>query len=88
MRADDDAPDDERHRPALAQLLAGQFLHEGVDPGYLQFVLQHLRRPDAQWRWCCDSNCDPCVKQLGRLVDLARRHLGIAAPREPGPGPQ
>ncbi len=65
----------------LAQRLAEHFAREDVDQGYLPFVLQHLRRPDDDWRWCCGSNCDPCVDQLGRMVDAARRLLGIAPPR-------
>ena len=67
-------PIDERD---LERRLADQFQHEGVDAGYLRFVVQHLARPDDDWRWCCGSNCDPCVEQLGRLVDAARALLGI-----------
>ena len=64
----------------LDRRLAETFAHEGVDPGYLRFVVDHLRRADDEWRWRCGSNCDPCVEQLGRLVDTARRLLDIAPP--------
>jgi len=50
---------------------------ERIDPSYLAFVRRHLTEPDATWRWCCGSNCDPCVERLGRVVDAARRLLGV-----------
>ena len=59
----------------IRTLLAG----EGIDDSYLAFVARHLTEPDPGWRWCCGSNCDPCVARLGRVVDGARRLLGIAA---------
>ena len=62
---------------ALQARLAEVFAREGVDPVYLRFVLQHVDRPDVEWRSCCGSNCDPCVDRLGRLVDAARRELEI-----------
>ena len=73
-RDGDQPPIDERE---LERRLAEQFLHEGIDTSYLRFVMEHIQRPDDGWRWCCGSNCDPCVEQLGRLVDSARRLLGI-----------
>lgn len=54
---------------AIAALLAA----ERIDPSYAAFVRRHLAEPDAGWRWCCGSHCDPCVEQLGRVVDAARR---------------
>ena len=53
---------------------------EGVDDSYFVFVVRHLVLPDVGWRWCCSSNCDPCVNALGRVVDAARTRLGT------GPG--
>ncbi len=50
---------------------------ERIDPSYLAFVRRHLAEPDANWRWCCGSNCDPCVDGLARVVDAARRLVGI-----------
>ncbi len=61
----------------LERHLQPHFAQEGVDPGYLRFVVDHLRVRDDAWRWCCGSNCDPCVASLGRLVDRARAHLGV-----------
>lgn len=48
---------------------------ENVDDSYLAFVAQHVGEPDTSWRWCCGSNCDPCVTRLGRVVDATRRLL-------------
>lgn len=53
---------------------------ERIDPSYLTFVRRHLREPDASWRWCCGSNCDPCVERLGRVVDAARAMAGSQPP--------
>jgi len=51
-----------------------------LDPSYRAFVARHLDAPDAGWRWCCGSNCDPCVQRLGHVVDRAREALAIAPP--------
>ncbi|MCY2955595.1 MAG: hypothetical protein NT107_01000 [Planctomycetota bacterium] len=56
-----------------------QLAQHGVDLSYRGFVLQHLRLPDAQWRWCCNSACDPCVERLGAVVDAVRQAFRIAA---------
>jgi hypothetical protein len=56
---------------ALREALAA----ERLDPSYEAFVLRHVAADDATWRWCCGSNCDPCVQRLGRVVDAARRAL-------------
>ena len=50
---------------------------EGLEESYASFVAQHLDKPDKRWRWCCGSNCDPCVQTLGRAVDRARKDVGI-----------
>ncbi|HEB51844.1 MAG TPA: hypothetical protein ENI87_01180 [bacterium] len=52
----------------------------GLDESYQSFVARHLDADDARWRWCCGSNCDPCVHTLGRAVDQARQTLGIYPP--------
>lgn len=67
----------EAARAAIDELLAA----ERIDASYLAFVARHVDQPDAGWRWCCGSQCDPCVERLGRVVDGARRALGIAPPR-------
>ena len=59
--------------PSLAEALRQACVRDGLDPGCVQFALQHLDAPDDDWRWCCGSNCDPCVQALGRLVDEGRR---------------
>ena len=63
--------------------IADSCAKEGLDDSYTSFVAQHLDAPDANWRWCCGSNCDPCVQQLGRAVDRARQALCMAAPGLP-----
>ena len=57
--------------------LAEHCAAEGLDPSYASFVATHLDAADKSWRWCCSSNCDPCVTQLGRAVDRARRALDV-----------
>lgn len=57
---------------------------EGVDPSYTAFVARHVDQDDAGWRWCCGSNCDPCVDRLARVVDQARQIL--CQPPAPPPG--
>lgn len=69
---------------ALEQALREHCHREDLDAGYVQFALQHLRVPDDDWRWCCGSNCDPCVQVLGELVDRARTLAGLGPDgREP-----
>lgn len=67
---------------AAAAWIREQLVAEGVDGGYVPFVTRHLRLPDATWRWCCGSSCDPCVQALGRVVDAARLRLGTAPPAD------
>ena len=40
---------------------------------YRPFVMDFLHRKDDAWRQCCDSDCDPCVFALARVVDRARQ---------------
>jgi len=61
---------------ALEAELRAHCLRDGIDPGCVQFAMQHLDKPDDEWRWCGGSNCDPCVETLGRLVDLGRKLRG------------
>ncbi|MEO6596714.1 MAG: hypothetical protein ABIP94_18360 [Planctomycetota bacterium] len=63
---------------ATATQLRALLAAEGVDASYLAFVTRHATEPDETWRWCCGSNCDPCVERLGRVVDAARPILGVA----------
>ena len=52
--------------------IAAWLAEEAVDASYVAFVTRYLDADDASWRWCCGSNCDPCVQRLGRVVDRAR----------------
>lgn len=54
----------------------------GIDRSYAAFVAQHLRDFTDGWRWCCSSNCDPCVQGLAAVVDQVRTEFGIARPRD------
>lgn len=65
------------HGFALEQALREHCTQHDLDPGYVQFAMQHLRLPDDDWRWCCGSNCDPCVQVLGEVVDRARTLAGL-----------
>ena len=63
---------DHRGATALTACIQGWLADEGIDPSYVVFVVRHAIEPDATWRWCCGSTCDPCVTQLGRVVDRTR----------------
>ena len=62
--------------PGLHAEIVRLLEQEHVDPSYAAFVLRHLDEPGDGWRWCCGSNCDPCVEELARVVDAVRRRLG------------
>ncbi|MBL8749920.1 MAG: hypothetical protein JNK78_12220 [Planctomycetes bacterium] len=64
--------------PHATATIAAMLTDERVDPSYAAFVVRHLDAPDEGWRWCCGSNCDPCVQRLGRVVDRVRTALAIA----------
>lgn len=64
--------------PAAAATVLGLLADERLDPSYLAFVARHLDQPDEGWRWCCGSNCDPCVQRLANVVDRARQALCTA----------
>ncbi|MFY9342968.1 MAG: hypothetical protein WAT39_10795 [Planctomycetota bacterium] len=66
----------------LTARIVGWLGDEGIDPSYVHFVVRHAIEPDATWRWCCGSHCDPCVTRLGRVVDRTR----LASPARPVPG--
>ena len=62
-------------RPEDQARIRGWLREAGVDESYYAFVARHVDADDATWRWCCNSNCDPCVNTLARVVDCARREL-------------
>jgi hypothetical protein len=72
--------------PAASRTIQRLLAEADVDDSYLAFVARHLTADDGTWRWCCGSNCDPCVQRLGRIVDQARQALGLAAPPAAGEG--
>ncbi len=55
---------------------------ENVDASYVRFVELHVDQPDTAWRWCCGSNCDPCVVRLGRVIDRVRQLPPPAKPHD------
>ncbi|MBM3963192.1 MAG: hypothetical protein FJ306_15045 [Planctomycetes bacterium] len=63
--------------PGHAARIRGWLRAAGVDESYYAFVARHVDADDATWRWCCNSNCDPCVNTLARVVDQARRELAL-----------
>ncbi|MFN6147123.1 MAG: hypothetical protein ACK5AL_12245 [Planctomycetota bacterium] len=63
--------------PEQAARIRGWLRTAGVDESYYAFVARHVDADDATWRWCCNSNCDPCVNTLARVVDQARRELAL-----------
>lgn len=67
---------------ATSAWIAAELTAAGVDRGYLPFVVRHLTEPDGDWRWCCGSSCDPCVRALGQVVDTVRQTLAVGP--EPG----
>ncbi|MFM1873970.1 MAG: hypothetical protein RL398_3392 [Planctomycetota bacterium] len=71
--------------PGEPEFVRERLREEGVDESYERFVLQHVDAPDRGWRWCCGSNCDPCVQRLGRVVDALRIRRGYALGGMPEP---
>lgn len=69
---------------AATATVLGLLADERLDASYLAFVARHLDQPDEGWRWCCGSNCDPCVQRLANVVDRARQAL--CKPPAPPPG--
>jgi len=63
--------------PEDREVLVAACVKQGLDESYASFVAQHLDAADDSWRWCCGSNCDPCVQQLARAVDQARSDLRL-----------
>jgi len=54
---------------------------------YRGYVDAYLAREDQTWRMCCNSDCEPCVLKLGRVVDRVRQLLASdarGASRTPG----
>lgn len=70
--------------PAAAARITALLVDASIDASYLAFVARHIDADDRTWRWCCGSNCDPCVQGLGRVVDQARQLLGSPPDRPPG----
>ena len=46
-----------------------------LDEVYRGYVDSYLARDDQTWRTCCNSDCEPCVLKLGRVVDRVRQLL-------------
>ena len=61
-------PDD----AALDDCVARALEAEGMHSGFLRIVRTYVLDRRDQWRVCCGSNCDPCMLQLGRVVDRVR----------------
>jgi hypothetical protein len=73
---------------AVARICA-RLAEAAIDASYVTFVARHVDAADSTWRWCCGSNCDPCVERLGRVVDQTRQDLCWSPDRAPGlPAPE
>jgi hypothetical protein len=60
-----ETPDTEAVERALAR--------EGIHRAYAAEVQAMYRSPRGRWRPCCGLLCDPCVLDLGRVVEALRR---------------
>ena len=61
-----------------AEALLAALRQAGIHLAYREAVRRCVDEPDAQWRFCCGSSCDPCVEQIGRAVDAYRSHLAAS----------
>lgn len=43
-----------------------------LEEHYRSYVEELLARRDDAWRTCCQRDCEPCMRQLMRVVDRAR----------------
>ncbi|MEY4674002.1 MAG: hypothetical protein RL148_1786 [Planctomycetota bacterium] len=68
--------------PLQLERACALLVERGIDRSYAAFVAQHLRDFTDGWRWCCSSNCDPCVQGLAAVVDQLRAESGIAPPAD------
>ncbi|MCA9645723.1 MAG: hypothetical protein H6718_18700 [Polyangiaceae bacterium] len=54
--------------------LIQQAMHENMlDELYVGYVEELLLREDDAWRSCCGRDCEPCMRQLMRVVDRVRQ---------------
>ncbi len=60
-----------------AEAIAQGTEYAGLDETQQGFVRRYLHAPPAEWMFCCDSSCDPCVRTIRRGVDRARQLLEL-----------
>lgn len=61
--------------PCREDAIAQAMREHMLDDVYRGYVDSYLARDDPSWRMCCNSDCEPCVMQLGRVVDRVRQLL-------------
>jgi len=60
-----------------AEAIAQGAEYAGLHETQQGFVRRYLHAPPAEWMFCCDSSCDPCVMTIRRGVDRARQLLAL-----------
>ncbi len=58
--------------PTLDAAIDQAMAENMLEFAYRSYVVELLGRADDDWRICCNSNCEPCMLQLGRVVDRVR----------------
>ncbi len=48
----------------------------GLHPAFRSMVRRFVLDRSSEWRICCGSDCDPCVRDVIPVVDRAREILG------------
>lgn len=64
-------------KPLIQQAMRENML----DEVYVGYVEELLEREDDAWRTCCGRDCEPCMRQLMRVVDRVRELRGEAHDR-------
>jgi hypothetical protein len=49
----------------------------GCDPELRDDVRVLVRRPEAEWPICCNSDCSPCVLPMIRAATLVKKRVGL-----------
>lgn len=56
----------------LTPLIQQAMRENMLDEVYMGYVEELLEREDDAWRTCCGRDCEPCMRQLMRVVDRVR----------------
>ncbi|MCA8943234.1 MAG: hypothetical protein KDB80_11795 [Planctomycetes bacterium] len=61
------APDD-----ALESTIARAVEAAGLDESYVPVIRGYVEDTSDLWRVCCSTHCNPCMQDLGTVVDQVR----------------